>query len=94
MIQIDLEHDTIAKGCLILSDVHQLGYLSHPGPVFLKRYVRLSKYDSLVDEVELIEAKPSYAHIQHKNDSQSTVSLRDLAPITDSNNDTLQEHLD
>ena len=45
-------------------------------------------------EVELIEANPSYAHIQHKNSSQSTVSLRDLAPITDSTNETLQEHLD
>ena len=66
-------------------------WLSHLEPVFLKRHVRLSKYDPLVDEVEL--ANPSYAHIRHKNGSQSTVSLRDLIPITDSNNETLQEHL-
>ena len=44
----------------------------------------------LVDELELIEANPSYVHIQHKNGSQSTISLQDLAPITDSNNKTLQ----
>ena len=69
-------------------------WLSHPGPVFLKRHVRLSKYDPLVDEVELIEVYPSYAHIQHKNGSQSTVSCQDLAPITVWNNEASQEHLD
>ena len=47
-----------------------------------------------MDEVELIEANPSYAHIRYKSGSQSTVSLRDLAAITDSNKETLQEHLD
>ena len=47
-----------------------------------------------MDELELIEANPSYVHIRHKNGSQSTVSLRDLASITDSNNETLQKHLD
>ena len=38
-------------------------WLSRPGPVLLKRHVRLSKYDPLVDKVDLIEANPSYAHI-------------------------------
>ena len=47
-----------------------------------------------MDEVELIEANPSYPHIRHKSGSQSTVSLRDLVPVTDPNNETLQEHLD
>ena len=87
------------KRCLILNNAHQQGtsfpmWLSHPGLVFLKRHVRLSKYDPLVDQVKLIEANPSCAHIQHKNGLQSTVSLQDLVPITDSNNETLQEHLD
>ena len=57
-------------------------WVSHPGPAFLKRHVRLSKYDTPVDEVELIEANPSYAYIRHKSGS-----LRNLAPITDSDND-------
>ena len=34
----------------------------------------------LVDEVELIEANPQYAHIRYQNGRESTVSLRDLAP--------------
>ena len=68
-------------------------WFSHPGFVFRIRHALLSKYNPLVDEVELINANPSYAHIRRKNGSQSTVSLRDLAPITDSNNEALQEHL-
>ena len=69
-------------------------WLSRPGPVLLKRHVRLSKYGPLVDKVYLIEATPSYTHIRHTNGSQSTVSLRDLAPITDPTEETLQEHFE
>ena len=37
--------------------------LTTPGLVLLKHQVRKSKFDSLLDEVELIEANPKYAHI-------------------------------
>ena len=53
-----------------------------PGPVYLKRHVRRSKYDPLVDEVELLEANPNYAHIRHTDGRESTVSLRDIAPCS------------
>ena len=33
-----------------------------------------------MDEAELLEADSQYAHIRHPNGSESTVSLRDLAP--------------
>ena len=49
-------------------------WLSNPGPVLLKRHARHSKYDPLVDEVELLEANPKYAHIRHSNGRESTVS--------------------
>ena len=55
-------------------------WLSSPGPVLLRRFVRKSKYDPLVDEVELLEANPPYANIRHPDGRDSTVSLRDLAP--------------
>ena len=55
-------------------------WLSNPGPVLLKRHVRNSKYEPLVDEVELLEANPNYAHIRHPDGRENTVSLRDLAP--------------
>ena len=56
-------------------------WLLSPGPVYLKRHVRTSKYDPLVDEVELIEANPQYAHVRLPDGKESTVSLRHLAPV-------------
>ena len=53
-------------------------WLSEPGKVLLKKHVRQSKYDPLVEEVDLIEANPQYAHIQ--NGRETTVSIQHLAP--------------
>ena len=55
-------------------------WLSNPGKVLHKRHVRQSKYEPLVEEVELIEANPNYAYIRYADGRESTVSLRDLAP--------------
>ena len=55
-------------------------WLSSPGPVLLRKFVRQSKYEPLVDEVELVEANPQYAHVRFPNGRESTVSIRDLAP--------------
>ena len=55
-------------------------WLSLPGPVLLTRHVRHSKYDPLVDEVELIEANLQYAHVRYLNGRETTVSIRHLAP--------------
>ena len=46
----------------------------------MKRNVRRSKYDPLVDEVDLIEANPQYAHVRLQNGRETTVSIRQLAP--------------
>lgn len=58
-------------------------WLSSPGPVLLKRHVRTSKSDPLVDEVELLQANPQYAHIRHADGREATVSIRHLAPCGD-----------
>ena len=55
-------------------------WLIIPVKVFLKRYVRQSKYDPIVEETELIEANPRYAHIRLQNSKEITVLLRNLAP--------------
>jgi len=55
-------------------------WLSVPGPVYLKRCDRSSKYDPLVEEVELVMCNPQYAHIKHADGKQETVSLRRLSP--------------
>ena len=50
--------------------------------LLVKKHVRNSKYDDLVDEAELIEANPQYAHIRLTSGRETTVSLRDLAPLS------------
>lgn len=55
-------------------------WLMAPGPVLLRRFVKASKYDPMVDEVELLEANPTFANIRYPNGRESTVSLRHLAP--------------
>ncbi len=55
-------------------------WLITPGTVLMKRHVRNSKYDPLVEEVELIESNPEYAYVRHPDGRESTVSLRHLAP--------------
>ena len=55
-------------------------WLTYPGAVLLKRFVRNSKTDPLVDEVQLLQANPQYAHIRHADGREATVSLKHLAP--------------
>ena len=54
------------------------------GKVFVKKHLQSSKYDPLVEEANLIEAEPQYAHIKFPNGQESTVSIRDLAPLGNS----------
>ena len=56
-------------------------FLSEPGPVLLRKFIRRSKTEPLVQEVELLEANPQYAHIRYPDGRESTVSARDLAPM-------------
>ena len=60
-----------------------------PGPVYVKCHVR-NKNDPLVEEAELIEANPHYAHVKLNDGREINVSLRDLArnPVADAVNDT------
>ena len=47
----------------------------------MKRNVRSSKFEPLVDEVELLTANPQYVHVRLKSGKETTVSLRHLAPL-------------
>ena len=55
-------------------------WLATPGIVFLKRHVRTSKADPLVDEVELLQANPQYSHIRCPAGRETTVATKHLAP--------------
>lgn len=54
-------------------------WLTH-GPVYVRKHVRNSKYDPIVEEAELIHANPQYAFVKLKTGHETTVSLRDVAP--------------
>ena len=67
-------------------------WLSSPGLILVKRHVRSSKYESLVEEADLIHATLSYAHVRFRNGHETKVSLRDVAPLA--NRDSLIEESD
>ena len=56
-------------------------WLTVPGPVFLKRVDRSSKYDPLVEEVQIVNCNPQYAQVVHADGKTETVSIRRLAPV-------------
>ena len=55
-------------------------WLATPGPVYIKRQVSTSKMDSLVDEVELLQANPQYPHVRYPEGRETTVATKHLAP--------------
>ena len=55
-------------------------WLSQPGPVLIRKFVRNSKSDSLVEPISLINATPHYARVQYEDGREATVSTKDLAP--------------
>ena len=55
-------------------------WLLQPGPVLIKRQVRSSKQNPLVDEVELLQANPHYAHVRYPDGRETTVAIKHLAP--------------
>ena len=55
-------------------------WLHPPGHVLSRRFVRTSKNDPLVGQVELRYVNPMYANVWYMDGRESTVSRRDLAP--------------
>ncbi|KRX71378.1 Retrovirus-related Pol polyprotein from transposon 17.6 [Trichinella sp. T6] len=55
-------------------------WLTTPGIVLMRRLNRTNKHDPLVEEVELLEANPKYAHVRLSDGRETTVSLKHLAP--------------
>ena len=50
-----------------------------PGPIYVKNHTR-NKYDPPVIEATLVDVNPQYAHVQLPSGTNTTVSLRELAP--------------
>lgn len=68
-------------------------WLLEKGKALLRRHVRASKYEPLVEEVDIIETNPCYARVCLENGTEKNVSLRDLAPLPrdDSNSNPVSE---
>lgn len=52
----------------------------NPGTVLMKRHGRISKFEPLVDEVELLHSNIDYAHVKLPSGRETTVSTKHLAP--------------
>ena len=57
-------------------------WLITPNTVLLKRFVR-KKSEPLCDEVELLDANPKTTLVRFPDGRESTVSVSDLAPLSD-----------
>ena len=51
--------------------------------VLLRKFNRTSKYDPLVEEVDLMKCYPGYARVRFQYGRDDTVSLRHLAPAAE-----------
>ena len=67
-------------------------WLSAHGLVYLKRHVRSSKYDPLVEEVNLVHTAPNYAVVRMPSGRETTVSLRNVAPSNSENDQASNEN--
>ena len=65
--------------CFIL-EISTSSWLCSSETVLVRRHVR-NKYKPLVEEADLIHATSQNAHLRFKNGRESTVSLRDVAPV-------------
>ena len=63
-------------------------WLMNKERALVRKQVRQSKYDDWVEECEILHVTPSYAQIRTSAGKEQTVSLRDLAPLPQSENVT------
>ena len=54
--------------------------------MLLKRHARRSKFEPLVDEVDLVSVNPTSARVRFEGGREVSVSLRDVAPLPQLNN--------
>ena len=55
-------------------------WLLTPGPVYIRKFVRVNKDDPLVTKAELLQANQNYATVRLESGREDTISLTDLSP--------------
>ena len=58
----------------------------------VKRHVRQSKHDPLVDEVEVLEVNPCYAKVKYPSGREDNVSLKHVAPCSNNSDRIVTDH--
>ena len=66
-------------------------WLTAAGPVLLRKFVKVRKNDDFVEQVQLIDANPTYANVRYADGREGTVSIKDLAAYP---NGSLAKELD
>ena len=69
-------------------------WLLKKGTVLLRKNTRRSKYDPICEEVELIDLTPTYAKVKMPSGRETTVSLRDLAPVPNLDPNVMENNVD
>ncbi|CAM1308932.1 Uncharacterised protein r2_g1910 [Pycnogonum litorale] len=80
-------HERLFKHCRNSPTGPSLPTWLKPGPVLLRKFARNSKYEPLVEEVELLDVNEQYAHVKLPNGVTKTVSTSDLAPSANTHAD-------
>lgn len=69
-------------------------WLLQPGPILVKKHVRNSKFEPLVEEAELLESNPHYSHVRLEDGRETTISNRHLAPYPSLEEDIFEDAID
>ena len=67
-------------------------WLTQSKTALVKRHVRSSKHDPLVDEVEVLDVSPSYVRVKYASGREDNVSLKHIAPSCNSEFDKVVDH--
>ena len=62
-------------------------WLTKSKTALVKRHVRTSKHDPLVDEVDILEVNPCYVRVKYPSGREDNVSLKHVAPAPQINTD-------
>lgn len=62
-------------------------WLMVPGPILIRKNVRNSKFEPLVEKGELLQSNPTYSYVRYPDGREGTISNRHLAPFPSADDD-------
>lgn len=65
-------------------------WLPTSGKTLIKKNISLYKDDPLIEELDVIQCNPGYAHVHFPKGMEDTASVRQLAPVGEIHNSKFQ----